>query len=193
LLPVAPEEVEFVTYDKNKLGVWSAFHLSKEYKDGSATGSQQNSVIQITHQQLDTTIERSAHLNGKATTTFVSLADGLRVVPFNLFPALRVRSVVDEKHQPLSFIQEDKNDDADFSVILPRPLSLGEKFTIVTDYDGKDAVRNEGGGNYYPVAREDWYPNNATAGLVSIYRLRHDIPCSQGNENGRDRRAGQRQ
>jgi hypothetical protein len=178
VMPVAPEEVEFVTYDENKLGVWAAFHFSKEYKDGSATGNQQNSVIQITHQQLETTIEKSAHLNGKATTTFVSMVDGLRVVPFDLFPALRVRSVADDNQQSLSFIQEDKNDDADFSVILPKPLSLGAKYTIVTQYDGKDAVRNEGGGNYYPVAREDWYPNSASGGLgnYTAYDMTFRIP-----------------
>jgi hypothetical protein len=163
--PVAPEEIEFLTYDENKLGTWAAFHRSSEYKDGSATGTEQNYSYQITHQQLDTTIEKNAHLSGKATTTIVSLVDGLRVVPLDLYRTLRVHSVVDAKQQPLSFIQEDKNDDADFSVILPRPLELGEKYTITTEYEGKDAIKNEGNGNYYPIAREDWYPNTAFGGL----------------------------
>jgi Peptidase family M1 domain len=196
---VAPEEVEFVTYDENKLGTWAAFHLSSEYKDGSATGSQKNSTVQITHQQLDTTIEKNAHLNGKATTSFVSLVDGLRVVPFYLYRTLRVRSVEDDKHQPLSFIQEDKNDDADFSVILSRPLSLGEKYSITTTYDGKEAVFNEGSGNYYPVAREDWYPNSVSGALgqYTTYDMTFRIPkgmkmaatgllVSDKNEGGQD-------
>ena len=42
--------------------------------------------IHIEHQQLDTTIEKSANLIGKASTTFVSQIDGLRVVPLELFP-----------------------------------------------------------------------------------------------------------
>ena len=133
LLPVAPEEVELVTYDENKLGVWAAFHQADEYKNGTASSAQQNSLIHIERQQLDTTIEKSAHLNGKATTTFVSLTEGLRVVPFNLFRTLRVHSVVDDKQQPLAFIQEDKNDDADFSVILPRPLASGRKTPLGCD------------------------------------------------------------
>ena len=175
---VAPEEVEFVTYDENKLGTWAAFHFSEEYKNGSATGTEQNYLYQITHQTLDTTIEKNAHLNGKATTALVSLVDGLRVIPFNLFPTLRVRSVVDEKHQPLSFIQEDKNDDADFSVVLPRPLALGEKFTITTEYEGKDAVKNEGSGNYYPIARLNWYPNTifGELGEYTEYEMTFRIP-----------------
>jgi hypothetical protein len=175
---VAPEEVELVTYDENKLGTWAAFHFSSEYKDGSATGTQQNYLYQITNQQLETTIEKNAHLNGKSTTKLVSLVDGLRVIPFDLFRTLRVRSVVDEKQQPLSFIQEDKNDDADFSVILPRPLGLGEKYTITTEYDGKDAVKDEGGGNYYPIARHNWYPNTIFGGLgqYTSYDMTFRIP-----------------
>ena len=81
--------------------------------------------------------------------------------------------------QQLSFIQEGKDDDAEFfSVILPKPLATGQKMTIVTTYAGKDAVRNEGGGNYYPVAREDWYPSSVGGGLGEFtnYDLTFHIP-----------------
>jgi len=61
IMPVAPEEEQFVTYDESKFGVWASFHLSSEYKDGAATGSQKNSAIHIEHQQLDTTIEKNAN------------------------------------------------------------------------------------------------------------------------------------
>lgn len=177
---VAPEEVELITFDeaRNKMGIWAAYHLPDEYKDGTASGSQQNMVSQITHQALDTTIEKNTHFHGKATTTFVSLVDGLRAVPFELYRPLRVSGVVDADQQALSFIQEDKNDDANFWVILPRPLSLGEKYTITTTYDGKDVVVAEGGNNYYPIAREDWYPNQVGGGLgnYSSYDLTFRIP-----------------
>ncbi len=180
---VAPEEIEFLTYDDNKLGTWAAFHFSPEYKEGSATGTQQNYSYQITHQQLDTTIEKNAQLNGKATTTLVSLVDGLRVIPFDLYRTLRVQSVIDEKQQALSFIQEDKNDDANFWVILPRPLGLGEKYTITSTYEEKhtigahdfeDAVENKGSGNYYPLARSNWHPNNL--GEYVAYDMTFRIP-----------------
>jgi len=178
IMPVAPEEEQFVTYDDSKLGVWTSFHLSSEYKDGTATGSQKNSAIHIEHQLLDTTIEKSANLTGKATTTFVSQVSGLRVARFNLFGSLRVQSVIAESGQALTFIQEDKHDDPDFSVILPKALASGEKFTITTNYSGKDAVRNEGNGNYFPIARENWYPNNASSSLgeYSGYDMTFRIP-----------------
>jgi hypothetical protein len=199
IMPVDPEEVEFVTYDENKLGVWAAFHFSDEYKQGTATGSQSNGVIHIEHQQLETTIEKSANLTGKATTTFVSRVNGLRVVPFDLYRTLRVESVAGEGGQPLPFIQEDKHDDADFSVILPKALAAGEKYTITTKYSGKEAVSNEGGGNYFPIARDDWYPNNASFSLgeYTAYDMTFRIPkgmkiaatgslVSDTNEGGQD-------
>jgi Peptidase family M1 domain len=178
ILPVYPEEVEFLTYDENKFGVWAAFHYSSEYKNNTALGSEQNSAIQIQHQQLDAMIEKNAELSGKATTTFVSRVNGLRVVPFNLFRTLRVQSVTDGAGKSLSFIQEDKNDDASFSVILPTAVAVGERYTITTTYVGKEAVVNEGSGNYYPIARENWYPNNVDGSLgeYSAYDMTFRIP-----------------
>ena len=178
ILPVSPEEVEFLTYDENKLGVWAAFHLADEYKRGAATGSQRNGSVHIEHQQLDTTIEKGANLSGKSVTTFVSSVKGLRVVPLSLFPTLRVERVTGENDQELFFVQEDKKQDADFSVLFPKPLSIGQKYTITTTYDGKEAVINEGGGNYYPVARDNWYPNSASLSLgeYTSYDMAFHIP-----------------
>jgi hypothetical protein len=175
---VYPEEIELQTYEDNKEGIWAAFHYSSEYADGKATSAQQNNVVHIEHQQLDTEIEKNAHLNGKAITTFVARTAGVKVVPFSLFPTLRVKAVAGDGGQPINFIQEDKLDDPQFWVVLPRPLAAGEKYTITTTYDGKDAVSEQGGGNYYPIAREDWYPNAAAGifGEYSNYDLTFRIP-----------------
>ena len=146
---VAPEDVELMTYDENKTGIWTAFRSANSSSEGVVR------TIQIEHHQLETTIEKSGNILGKATTTFISRAKELRAVPFDLFPSLRVQSVVGEGNQPLAFIQEDKHADSDFWVILPKTLSAGEKYTIITTYGGKEAVTNEGNGNYFPVARDN--------------------------------------
>ncbi|MFZ0146131.1 MAG: M1 family aminopeptidase, partial [Candidatus Sulfotelmatobacter sp.] len=161
------EEVGLMTYDESKFGVWAAFSMAGERRrDGGH--------IHIEHQLLDTTIEKNASLTGKATTTFVVRVNGSRVIPFDLFHALRVQSVTADG-QGLAFIQEDKHDDADFSVILPKALAAGEKFTITTTYGGKEAVSDEGGGNYFPIARENWYPNSAFGDRVR-YDMTFHIP-----------------
>jgi hypothetical protein len=166
------DQVDFWTYDDNKWGDWASFNFTEPH--------QRNAVgrnIQIEHHVLDTTFEKSGELSGKATTTFTSLRNGLRVVPFSLFPTLRVQSVTADG-QPLSFIQEEKNEDSDFAVILSKPLAAGEKLSVTTTYKGKEAVTNEGGGNYFPVARSNWYPNSTTASLgeYANYDMTFRIP-----------------
>lgn len=164
-LDVGPEEIELMTYGDNKYGTWTAFHYSAEYASGAAKGSQKNGVIHIEHQQLDTEIGKGGQLNGKAVTEFVARSEGVRVVPFHLFSTLRVQSVTGEGGQTLNFVQEEKLEDPQFWVVLSRPLAAGEKYSLTTTYGGKEAVLAEGGGNYFPVAREDWYPNAASGGL----------------------------
>lgn len=188
------DQVQFATYDESKAGNWASFPMSGEHKRGSI-----GQPIRIEHQQLETTLEKNANLIGQSKTTFTALLNGLRVVPFDLFPTLRVRSVTTSDGQPLSFIQEDKNDDAQFSVILPKALDAGDQITIGTNYEGKDAIINEGGGNYFPVARENWYPNNPDAGFgeYASYDMTFRIPkgmqiaatgirISESNEGGQN-------
>jgi hypothetical protein len=165
-------QVDFWTYDENKYGDWASFNFTETHPPGSV-----GTNLRIAHHALETTFEKSGALSGKATTTFVSLRDGLRVVPLLLFPTLRVQSVTADG-QPLYFIQENKNDDADFAVVLPKPLAAGEKCSITTVYAGKDAVSNEGGDNYFPIARQDWYPNstNGAFGEYATYDLTFRIP-----------------
>jgi hypothetical protein len=167
------DQVDFSTYDENKLGDWASFPMSGERRKGAV-----GQPIRIEHQQIEATLEKSANLIGKTQTTFTANLNGLRVAPFDLFRTLRVRRVTTADGQPLSFIQEDKNEDAEFAVILPKALAAGEEFTVKTEYEGKEAVTNEGGGNYFPVARENWYPNNPSGGLgeYATYDMTFRIP-----------------
>lgn len=167
------DQVNFMTYDENKFGEWAAFPLAGAHRAGSM-----GHPIAIQHQQLDTTLGKNANLMGKAKTEFTAQLNGLRVVQLDLFHTLRVRSVKTEDGQSVPFIQEEKNEDADFAVILPKPLSAGEHFTVITEYEGKEAVTNEGGGNYFPVARSDWYPNNPgnSFGEYASYDMTFRIP-----------------
>ncbi len=167
------DQVDFMTYDDSKYGDWASFPMSGEHKKSTI-----GQPIRIDHQQLETTLEKNANLIGKSKTTFTAELNGVRVVPLNLFRTLRVRKVTAADGQPLPFIQEDKNDDSQFAVILPKALAAGEPFTITTEYEGKEAVTNEGGGNYFPVARMNWYPNNPGGGLgeYTSYDMTFRIP-----------------
>jgi len=165
---LGPEEVALSTYGEARKGVWASFHLAAEYATGMAKSSQKNGVYLIDHQTLDTTVDKSGRLDGKAVISLTAQTPGVRVVPFQLFPSLRVSAAIGASGEQLNFIQEDKKEDPQFWVILPKALGKGESYTLTVIYGGKDAVLAEGGGNYYPVAREDWYPNSAY-GLLGEY------------------------
>ena len=170
-----PEEVMFRTYDENKYGYWAVFHLQEEYSNGTATGTQQNSLFHMELQRLETQMEKSGKLDGDATSTFVSKVKGLRVVPLDLYPTLRVLSVTGQDGEALDFIQESKDDDPQFFVLLPKALDPGERYRIRTVYAGKDAVRDEGQDNYYLEARENWYPNSQF-GDFAKYDMSFKVP-----------------
>ena len=177
---VAPEEVELMTWNDNKNGIWTAFRYQSEYHDGIADGKEANDAYAIDHQDLNTTIQKNGELSGVAQTALHASVDGLAVVPLELFPSLRVASVSLADGTPLDFIQENKDDDPDFAVILPEPLNKGDKVDLRIAYSGKDAVVSEGSGNYYltGAAREDWYPSAEVGGLGSYatYHMAFHVP-----------------
>lgn len=175
-LGMNPEEVVYMTWDDNRGGIWVAQHLREEYGNGKANGTQEVAAIDIEHHKLDAQIEKNGRLSGDSTTTFRVKADGLQLVYFDLFRTLRVQSVTGEGGEALDFIQEDKDEDADFYVVLPRAMRAGESYKIRTIYSGKDAVSNEGGGNYFPVARHNWYPNAAGLEDYATYEMIFRVP-----------------
>jgi hypothetical protein len=172
---VAPEEVSLLLWDDNRFGTWAGFHSLAEYKNHTANSDEDNRTVAVQHQKLNTSIAKNARLTGEAETTFVALHDGVRVVPLELFSTLRVDSVIGQENVPLSFIQEDKDEDSDFAIILPHALKKGESYTVTTKYGGKDAIRNEGNGNYYPIARSDWYPGQGF-GSYATYDMTFHVP-----------------
>ena len=157
-----PEEVALLSYGETDGGLWTAFHLADEYKKGTVSSAEDRRIIDITHHEIDAAIKGS-HLAATDRITFRNLLPGTRVVPFDLFRTLRVTKVQDSEGNEMSFVQEGKDEDADFGVILPKPLDAGQTYQIVVQYDGDDAVRDSGGGNFILVPRSTWYPGNANA------------------------------
>jgi Peptidase family M1 domain len=174
-----PEEVVVMTWKDadDAMAYPLAFHRAAEYANHTASGDEENASYRITHEDLDVTIKKNGFLSSDATVQLHADKDGLAVVPLDLYPTLRVSNVTDDKGQALDFVQEKKNDDPDFGVILAKPLRKGETTTLKITYDGKDVVLNEGDGNYYPVARENWFPNaDQGFGNYATYSMTFHIP-----------------
>jgi hypothetical protein len=156
---VSPEEVLLLSYGETDGGLWTAFHRAEEYEKQTASSSEDHRIYDITHHEIDTVI-RGTKLTSTDTVTFRQLDAGARVLPFSLFPSMRVSQVKDEKGRVLDFVQESKNEDADFGVIFPEPLEAGKTYKLTIEYGGGDALIDAGSGNYFLVPRLTWYPNN---------------------------------
>ena len=174
---IAPEEVALLKWNDWGGTYLLAFHRAEEYANGIPTGNERNATYSIAKEDLDVSIERNGFLTGLATTEVHADQDGVAVVPLNLYPSLRVSKVETANGFPLDFVQERKEDDPDFGVVLQHPLKQGESVSLKITYGGKDVVENEGNSNYYPVARESWYPN-ATQGLgnYAMYHMLFHVP-----------------
>jgi hypothetical protein len=153
---VAPEEVGLLTSSDYGYDVTLGFR-SETQRRLNVPGA--NHAFQIPQQTIDASIEKNGKLTATAVTLVAAKENGLQVVPLNLAPVLRVTGVWGPGGEALDFIQKDKMKDADFAVILKKPLPAGETIQLTTSYAGKDAVLSFGGGNYFLAAREDWYPN----------------------------------
>jgi hypothetical protein len=157
---VSPEEVALLSYGDTDGGFWTAFHLADEYRKGTASSAEDHRLIDITHHEISGVI-KGTRITASDVITFRSLAAGTRLIPLDLYRSLRVSRVQDEQGADLNFIQESKDDDADFGIILPQSLEAGKTYKLKVDYDGEGALRDSGGGNFILIPRSTWYPNNA--------------------------------
>ncbi|MGP8250979.1 MAG: M1 family metallopeptidase [Terracidiphilus sp.] len=176
---VAPEEVALMHWDSsNEATTYPlAFRRAAEYANGTPSGDEQNAEYKIVDENLDVTIEKGGMLSSVATVELRANQDGVVVVPLNLYPSLRVNKVETDKGDALDFVQEEKDQDPDFGVVLGAPLKKGDTAKVRITYGGKNVVMNMGNGNYYPVARENWYPSsNQGLGDYDVYQMKFHVP-----------------
>jgi len=148
-----PDQVELDTWGDEGEETWAGYKMEGQHEDGGLPES-------VTAERLDVHFEKSGTMKSFAETTVTVHRDGLRVVELNLYPTLRVSGVYDQEGVPLEFVQENKDNDPQFAVLLPKGAARGETLRVLTLYGGPDAVQRDGDGMYYlnEGARESWYP-----------------------------------
>lgn len=176
---LAPEEIALINWDSSQETATYplAFHRAAEYAGGTPTGNEHNAAYRVMSENLDVSIEKSGFLSAVATVNVRAETDGVRVIPLDLYPTLRVSQVTSGTDEPLDWVQEKKEDDPQLGVVLAAALKKDDTATLKITYGGKDVVISEGGSNYYPVAREDWYPNSSQGlGDYATYRMLFHVP-----------------
>lgn len=158
---VSPETVALFSLSETEGGIWTAFHSETDIQKGSTSTAQERRLYDITQHEIDGTI-RGTRITAADKVSLVALIDGVRVLPMNLYKTLRVSRVRDAEGHELGFVQEGKDDDPDLGIILPAPLKKGQPYQLTVEYDGEDALKDSGGGNFILLPRLSWYPNNAS-------------------------------
>ena len=197
----AAEETALIDFDPNseKDGIWYLSHLLAEVRAKRASSSEDKRLIAPAHYRMDIAIRRDNLIgqdSGIAVTCdfeFHALADGIRMVKFDLVSDLQVSRVAwDGKEIP--FIQENRKKDGSFYLQMPEPLARGRAYRITFDYSGGEIIRSIFGA---VPTRRVWYPrpsgqaSRATFDL--IFRIPHGTkvvavgkPLKQGTEGSFD-------
>lgn len=176
---VAPEQVSLTNYDQNNYGLWLAFHLGEEYKRGTGNSNVDRSVYDITHHNIDVTI-RGLRMIATDEMTLKVMTKGQRVLPFNLYRHMRVKRVLSGQGEEVGFIQEDKNKDGSFAIILPREYPVGEPLKLIVEYDGVESLLDAGTNVFFLRSRANWYPNGI--GSKFLDRASFDIKFRYPNK-----------
>lgn len=181
LLFVIDPEATFATEDEVELATWDveSFQPWVGYRMSDLPASERKERASVTDEDLDVTFERSGMMHSSAIATVKVGQDGMRVVPLELYPTLRVSGVFASDGAPLDFVQENKDQDPDFAAILPEPAKAGDSIRLLVQYSGKDALLSEGNDTYYlqSAARESWYPaGHGRLGDFANFRMTFHVP-----------------
>ncbi|MCK4307883.1 hypothetical protein KAW50_06645 [candidate division WOR-3 bacterium] len=108
---------------------------------------------------IDISIDTKEILKATTQLQFISFVDGMRIVPMNLSPKLRVETVINDARDTCFFIQEEEKEDATLWVVFPTPPRKDSISELTLIYSGKEIVEDVGGGNFVVSRRTSWYPS----------------------------------
>jgi hypothetical protein len=181
------DEVAFLSFDSENPGFW---YLSTTARNAVNSRSRPiHAIADAQHYQISTTIE-GQKVDGTAVIRFQALDDGIRVLPVNILPKLKIRSaraMNGGTAVELGVIQEEVDSgilarlflnevgDADAAVVFPTPLSKNTATEISIEYGGGGVLESFGDG-WSVRARESWYPNLGTFIDLATFDLTFRFP-----------------
>jgi hypothetical protein len=171
------EEVALFSFSTTNGGLWYSSTFAPQAVTGR--GKPVRPLADASHYEIDTTLDGGG-LRGTTTITFTPTMDGIRVLPIELFPRLRIRTatmVSGGAPVPLSVLQESGSDSAavDVAIQFREPLTRGTPVTVTLAYEGRDVLQG-GEGRYYVGARDSWYPNVGVIDDLATYAMSFRFP-----------------
>jgi hypothetical protein len=177
------EEVALVSFDKTDGGLWYSSTFAREAVRGR--GKPIRLLADATNYDIDTTLQGSG-LKGTTTISLTPTAEGVRVLPIQIYELLRIQSATLDRGNgtpaPVSILQEprpagvfarlfrDEQRGADVALQFTEPLPRGVPVRLTLTYEGRDVL--EGAEGRYSVgARDSWYPNLGTFDDLATYAM----------------------
>ena len=166
---LAPEQVMLASFDSATNGFWAAFPM--QTPEGG-TALKDARTFDIKQHDIDATINGTM-LTATDKVTLRGVRSGVRVLPFQLFPRLRISKVADASGAALPFIQQSKEEGSDVGVLLPTMLPTDSDTVVTFEYAGDEAISDSGNNNFILLPRSTWYPNNGSTafGDRSLFRM----------------------
>ncbi|MEO8503374.1 MAG: M1 family aminopeptidase [Acidobacteriota bacterium] len=173
------EEVALAIQHPTRGGLWYLSHRTGEVRAGRYLPV--SALTDALHYDIESTVKKNADLEGVTTIRFKALVAGLRVLPMYLMPRLRIRTAEfaaapEGPWTAAAFVQEDRDEDGDASVVLPQALAKGSETLLRIAYGGTDVLTDAGDGSFEVKARESWYPNLGFFADPATFDLRFRVP-----------------
>jgi len=176
-------ETVFEVADERRGGIWYLSHLQGEVAAHAAHPSRRlaDDLDYRIESRVTTSVADNPELAGTTTIKLAPAVDGLRVLPIDILPTLRLESAEvspadSDDWKPAALVQEAKDEDADAAVVLPAPAGKGAAFLLRLAYRGTGVLHDAGDRNYVVGARSSWYPNLGVFSNPATYELRYRIP-----------------
>jgi hypothetical protein len=150
--------------------VWMAFHSLSDYTSGMATYSDLNSLVDITHYDIDLDLTAPKKRMGLRTAISMQVKVGhTKAIPFIIGEGLSADSRNDRQMHieyakvggmDVAFAQEER--DGGFLIFLPAETSAAENLTLEIKLSGDFLTQPTSVGidNSYPVSNTSWYPRH---------------------------------
>ena len=170
------EEVALFSFNNLNGGLWYSSTYAAQAVNGR--GKPSRLLADASHYEIDTTLDGGA-LRGTTTVTFTPNAEGIRVLPVELFSRLRLRTATMERTgtAALTILQDQRTGgtSSEAAVYFREPLPRGAAVTLTFTYDGRDVLQGNAG-RYSVGARDSWYPNLGTFEDLATYALTFRFP-----------------
>ena len=151
--------------------VWMVFHEEQEYQKGIARYADADDLISIPRYGMDVDVTQPKKmLNLTAHLDCVSRSDHLIAIPLVVGEDLDYFEDQRRKKQlhvvsahaadgaTIETIQEPW--EGGFTLVLPKPMPKGEKFTLEVSVTGEFMFQAEIGGIFFPLRSATWYPRH---------------------------------